>query len=101
MPTTFRRVFDEWVKPSFAAGAFVALCWYQLQLDVAALKSTVAELRGELHRITAHGSDGFRDDEIHGAIDQHLEHWHREVLGIKGWRDFVNKESTRNGNGGF
>ena len=88
-PTTFSKVINEWVKPSFVAGAFVALCYYQLQLDVKACKDTITELRSELYRVRAHGSDGFLDAESHGAMDQHIEHWHRELLGTKGWREFV------------
>jgi hypothetical protein len=88
MPS-FQRIANEWIKPSFVAGAFVALCYYQIQLDVALLKDAVRDLRGDIDRSLSHGSDGFLDPQMHGAVDQHLEHWGRELLGTRGWRNFV------------
>jgi hypothetical protein len=96
----FKRVFDDWVRPSFTAGIMVAVAWSQLQTSwdrlqyrVSQLETSLGDMRRDGARITAHGSDGFLDPEMHGAIDQHLEHWHRQVLGSKGWRDFISKHA--------
>lgn len=97
MAQTVRKLFEEWIRPMIVPLLFVTVAGVRVIDKVDRNERTIQELRERFDRTSSCGPGGFLDPSIHGSVDQHLEQWHREVFGVRGWRELQSAHSDGNG----
>jgi hypothetical protein len=76
----------NWGVPIATALIVSTTSWVRVEIAATDAKRKLEELGNRIDRVTAIGSDGFLDPQIHLGVDTHIHCESRDFLRISEWK---------------